>query len=268
MAPHVNFAIQPAGRGAPKIDPKPILDGWKLLEATAIYRAAGKDPFEGSGATIGQILLMSKEQLERRVLADPALEIYECGRNDIQHRPDRPAAHARCSSTWPQRGFRLTITSLKCGHSVYTSSGNISQHSIGSAVDIAAINGHAGARQPGPRHDHRGAGPRRARSSRARWSPSQVISLMDFGGPTFAMADHADHVHVGYTPATAPDRPGTSSSVQMLKPEQWKRLIDRIAEIDNPEVPTVAVASTRCPGSDKGERKDKGRRASGAHVGE
>ena len=39
----------PAGRGAPKIDPKPILDGWKLLEATAIYRAAGKNPFDGAG---------------------------------------------------------------------------------------------------------------------------------------------------------------------------------------------------------------------------
>ena len=44
-APHINFSIRPAGRGAPRIDPKPILDGWKLLEATAIYRAAGKNPF-------------------------------------------------------------------------------------------------------------------------------------------------------------------------------------------------------------------------------
>ena len=43
--PHLNFSIRPAGRGAPRIDPKPILDGWKLLEATAIYRAAGKNPF-------------------------------------------------------------------------------------------------------------------------------------------------------------------------------------------------------------------------------
>ena len=66
--------IQPAGKNAPYIDPKPILDGWKLLEATAVYRAAGVDPFVGSGAknaTIGQILLMSKEQLQYRVLAGP-----------------------------------------------------------------------------------------------------------------------------------------------------------------------------------------------------
>ena len=32
--------------------------------------------------------------------------------------------------------------------------------------------------------------------------PHQIISLMDYFGAdnTFAMGDHADHVHVGYTP--------------------------------------------------------------------
>ena len=51
LAPHVNFAIRPAGKGAPQIDPKPILDGWKLLEATAIYRAAGENPFTETAGT-------------------------------------------------------------------------------------------------------------------------------------------------------------------------------------------------------------------------
>ena len=85
LAPGVH---DPPGRQeAPYIDPKPILDGWKLLEATAVYRAAGVDPFFGPGAknpTIGQILLMSKEQLQTRVLADPHVKIYSCGRRDIQ----------------------------------------------------------------------------------------------------------------------------------------------------------------------------------------
>ncbi len=43
------FSIRPAGKGAPKIDPKPILDGWKLLEATAIYRASGRNVLDGKG---------------------------------------------------------------------------------------------------------------------------------------------------------------------------------------------------------------------------
>src|SRR3954452_19030957 len=46
-APHVRFELRPAGRAAPRVDPKPILDGWKLLESTAIYRAKGKNPFFG-----------------------------------------------------------------------------------------------------------------------------------------------------------------------------------------------------------------------------
>ncbi len=44
IAAHLLFEIRPAGRGAPRIDPKPILDGWKLLESTAIYRAAARTP--------------------------------------------------------------------------------------------------------------------------------------------------------------------------------------------------------------------------------
>ena len=47
--PHVRFEIRPAGRGAPRIDPKPILDGWKLLESTAIYRAQGQEPVRRPG---------------------------------------------------------------------------------------------------------------------------------------------------------------------------------------------------------------------------
>ena len=80
--PHINFSIRPAGKGAPRIDPKPILDGWKLLEATAIYRAKGKNPFNAQLSGAG-VLLLSKEALQQRVLADKGLDIYACGREDI-----------------------------------------------------------------------------------------------------------------------------------------------------------------------------------------
>src|SRR5439155_23913723 len=86
LAPHLNFAIRPAGSKSPKIDPKPILDGWKLLEATAIYRAAGQNPFTATAgvSNVTQDLLMGKSALQRKVLADPRLSIYSCGRSDIQ----------------------------------------------------------------------------------------------------------------------------------------------------------------------------------------
>ena len=38
-------------------------------------------------------------------------------------------------------GLRPTVSSLHCGHSFLTTSGNVSEHSTGNAVDIAAING-------------------------------------------------------------------------------------------------------------------------------
>jgi hypothetical protein len=28
--------------------------------------------------------------------------------------------------------------------------------------------------------------------------PAQVISLFDLGGPSFAAADHDDHIHIGF----------------------------------------------------------------------
>ncbi|HUR86296.1 MAG TPA: lytic murein transglycosylase, partial [Solirubrobacteraceae bacterium] len=143
ISPRLHFEIRPAGRGAPRIDPKPILDGWKLLESTAIYRASGKNPFHGPDAknpSIGQILLMSKDALIQRILANPRVEIYGCGRRDIRlSQVDRRvlATLEFLAAT----GFKPTVTSLKCGHGYYTKGGNVSHHSSGNAVDIAKING-------------------------------------------------------------------------------------------------------------------------------
>jgi hypothetical protein len=258
-APHLNFAIRPAGRGAPKIDPKPILDGWKLLEATAIYRAAGKDPFGATDATIGQILLMSKEVLAQRVLADPRIQTYSCGRTDIESGQIDRRTLAMLSYL-VERGYRLTITSLKCGHSFYTSSGNVSAHSSGNAVDIASVNGI-------PILGHQGRGSiteavvRDLLKLQGTMRPAQIITLMEFGGPTFAMSDHADHIHVGYTPAYGSGQP-FDQLAQVLKPEQWERLIGRLGEIENPEVRTKpSDASLPANPPDGG-------RASDAHAAE
>jgi hypothetical protein len=258
-APHLDFSIRPAGKHAPPIDPKPILDGWKLLEATALYRVVGKDPFAG-GASISQILLLSKELLARRVLADSRLEIYECGRQDIQTgQIDRRIL--ALLEYLSGRGFSLTVTSLKCGHSVLTSSGNVSEHSTGSAVDIAAINGV-------PVIGHQGPGSvadalvRETLQLQGSMKPHQIISLMDYfnADNTFAMADHDDHVHVGYAPASGPLSTTDGQLTAVLKAPQWERLIERISEIDNPSVPTTPSESALPARSHD--------RASHAHRGE
>jgi hypothetical protein len=237
LAPHLNFSIRPAGRGAPRIDPKPILDGWKLLEATAVYRAAGRNPFIGSNAerpSVGQVLLMSKEALARRVLADPSVDIYPCGRLDIRSGQIDRRVLATIEFL-AASGFKPTITSLKCGHSFYTASGNVSEHSSGNAVDIAKINGI-------PIFGHQGSGSiteftiRRLLTLQGAVQPHQIISLMDMGGPTFAQADHADHIHVGFKPLFGTNASLGKQARRLLSNTQWQRLVDRIGNIRNPIV--------------------------------
>ncbi len=109
VAPHLLFEIRPAGRGAPRVDPKPILDGWKLLESTAIYRAAKKNPFVGEDAktpTIGQILLMSKETLIQRVVNNPRIDVYGCGEADIRSARSTAACSPRSSTSPPPASSR------------------------------------------------------------------------------------------------------------------------------------------------------------------
>ncbi|HWH44770.1 MAG TPA: hypothetical protein VNT32_08560, partial [Thermoleophilaceae bacterium] len=232
-APHVRFEIRPAGRRSPRIDPKPILDGWKLLEATAVYGASGRNVLHGEDASIGQILLLPKRQLERRVLSDDRIQIYECGRKDVRAgRVDRRVLATL--SYLAESGLRPTVTSLICGHSYLTRSGNVSHHSSGSAVDIAAING-----VPVLGHQESGGvthqAVRRLALLQGRMAPDQVISLIDIGGPTLSLADHADHIHVGFRPQVR-EQPGDGGAYALLEPGVWHDLIERLGEIENPVV--------------------------------
>ncbi len=262
LGPHVNFAIRPAGRGAPRIDPKPILDGWKLLEATAIYRAVGKNALVNQ-AGIGQVLLMSKEALTRRVLANSDIDIYPCGRLDIRTgQVDR-----RVLATLEflaASGLRPTVTSLKCGHGYYTAGGNVSNHSSGNAVDIAKIN-------DTPILGHQGRGSvtettlRKILTLQGVMQPTELISLMDLDGPSFAMGDHADHIHVGWRPLLGSNAKLGRAARRILSANQWDKFVDRIADIRNPVVRTkpskysIKVKRKRAAGK---------QRSSHAHVGE
>ena len=237
VSPRLHFEIRPSGRGAPRIDPKPILDGWKLLEATAIYRAKGKNPLSaGANVSIGQIMLMGKDALAQRVLANPRIEIYSCGRRDIQ----AGGVDRRVLATLEflaASGLKPTVTSLHCGHSFYTASGNVSAHSSGNAVDIAMINGISIL-------GHQGEGSitditiRRLLTLQGTLKPNQIISLMKYEGTdnTLALGDHADHIHVGFRPGYVEGTPAAKELAAVLKPSQWIKLIDRLGQIDQPTV--------------------------------
>ncbi len=93
---------------------------------------------------------------------------------------------------------QLTISALRSDHSQYTTSGYVSNHYFGRAMDIAAVDGvsctdtsvnapcaelgRTLAYLPAPAH------------------PTELIYCFDLDGPgaAFARSDHCDHVHAGY----------------------------------------------------------------------
>ena len=231
--PHLNFSIRPAGKGAPSIDPKPILDGWKLLEATAIYRAKGKNPFTARLSGAG-VLLLSKEALQRRVLADKGLDIYQCGREDIASgKIDRRVLavleYLRVEGL-PPHGHGAGVRPRLPHHlrqRLRAQQRRRRRH--------RRDRRRAGARPPGPGHADRRADPRRAAAAGDDAPPPGDLAREPARPTSFALADHDDHVHIGYRPAGA--NPFEAAVSPLLKPEQWQRLIQRLGEIENPDVP-------------------------------
>jgi hypothetical protein len=243
LAPHVEFQIRPAGRGAPRIDPKPILDGWKLLESTAVYKAGNDNALfgnDGRGSpSIGQILLMSKEQLMARVLANPNVEIYQCGRDDIK----AGIVDRRVLATiefLAASGLKPTISSLQCGHGYLTTSGNVSEHSTGTAMDIAAVNGVTITPSTQGEGSITDITIRRLLTLQGTMKPHQIISLMTYPGTdnTLSLPDHDDHIHVGFYAAGEGDEDGLPKLRTILRPEQWPKLMQQLNGIQNPVVPT------------------------------
>ncbi|MDX6606399.1 MAG: hypothetical protein QOD14_939 [Solirubrobacterales bacterium] len=94
----------------------------------------------------------------------------------------------------------IRISALRSDHSKYTSSGNISNHYYGRAMDIAAIDGVSctDVSPDGPC----GTIARQLGALPAGQEPTELIYCFDPDGPSnpngFAQADHCDHVHVGF----------------------------------------------------------------------
>ena len=141
-------------------------------------------------------LLAEKTELERRVLADPRLDIYPGGRDDVaQHRINVRVLVlmlylAECHG-------QVTISSLESGHRLYARPGVVSAHAYGLAVDIATLGGVSvlGHQQSGGVTEQ---AVRNILLLPVELRPKQVISLLGLGGPSFPLADHYDHIHVGY----------------------------------------------------------------------
>jgi hypothetical protein len=153
------------------------------------YRAVGL-----AGLVYG--LVSQKADLQDRVLHDSRLQIYPGGRNDVAAgRVDVRvlALLLYLAETYHQ----VTVSCLVSGHRLYARPGVISAHIYGRAVDIAALGGMSiyGHQRPG------GITEQAVRSILmlpGGMLPAQVISLLGLGGPSFPLANHYHHIHVGY----------------------------------------------------------------------
>jgi hypothetical protein len=138
----------------------------------------------------------AKRLIATRLLSDPSVSIYAGGKNDIvQGKVD---VRVLAVIAYLRESFgSVTVSSLVSGHRLYARPGVISAHIPGHAVDIAALGGTSiqGHQEPG------GMTERAVRDLLllpAEVMPRQVISLLGMGGPSFPLADHYNHIHIGF----------------------------------------------------------------------
>jgi hypothetical protein len=138
----------------------------------------------------------SKSRLQRMVLRDGRLDIYQGGRLDIaMGRTDvRVLVLLRYLA---EAHGQVTVSCLTAGHGLYARPGVVSAHIYGLAVDVAALDGTSiyGHQEPGGLTEH---AVKNILRLPAELQPKQVISLLGMGGPSFPLANHDDHIHVGY----------------------------------------------------------------------
>ena len=141
-------------------------------------------------------LTSAKPMLITRILADERIEIYPAGRVDVR----ADVVDVRVLVLLRYLRFAhgsVTVSSLVSGHRLYSRPGVVSAHVYGFAVDISALGGVSilGHQNPG------GPTERAVRNILLlpdELRPRQVISLLGLGGASFPLADHDDHLHIGF----------------------------------------------------------------------
>jgi hypothetical protein len=137
-----------------------------------------------------------KAQLGQKVLDDPRVSVYAGGRGDIE--AGRVNVRVLAVIEYLADSFgQVTVSCLISGHRLYARPGVISAHIYGLAADISEVGGVSifGHQQPG------GVTERAVRDLLLlppELMPKQVISLLGLGGPSFPLADHYNHIHIGY----------------------------------------------------------------------
>jgi hypothetical protein len=138
----------------------------------------------------------AKKSIASRLLSDPSVSIYAAGRNDIVR--NRVDVRVLTVIAYLRESFgEVSVSSLITGHRLYARPGVISAHISGHAVDISGLG-------DTPILGHQEPGGMTERAVRdllllpAEVMPRQIISLLGMGGASFPLADHYNHIHIGF----------------------------------------------------------------------
>jgi hypothetical protein len=141
-------------------------------------------------------LVAEKGALGKKVLSDPRVSIYAGGRGDIES--GRVNVRVLASIEYLADSFgQVTVSCLISGHRLYARPGVVSAHIYGLAADISELGG-----TPILGHQQQVSvterGVRDLLLLPPELMPKQVISLLGLGGPSFPLANHYNHIHIGY----------------------------------------------------------------------
>jgi hypothetical protein len=138
----------------------------------------------------------AKPSLSKRILNDKRITIYPGGRSDIQLGRVNVRVLALIAYLAEAHG-QVTVSCLISGHRLYARPGVISAHIYGLAADISML-GHTSILGHQQRDSVTERAVRNILLLPAEMQPRQVISLIGMGGPSFPLANHDDHIHVGF----------------------------------------------------------------------
>jgi len=138
----------------------------------------------------------AKPSLSKRILNDRRISIYPGGRTDIRLGRVNVRILALIAYLAEAHG-QVTVSCLISGHRLYARPGVISAHIYGLAADISMLGGTSilGHQQQSSVTEK---AVRNILLLPAEMQARQVISLIGMGGPSFPLANHDDHIHVGF----------------------------------------------------------------------
>ncbi|HEX4466813.1 MAG TPA: lytic murein transglycosylase [Solirubrobacteraceae bacterium] len=258
----LKFAIRPSGDTG-TIDPGAVLANWAQLQA-ALHPKGAKSANTLLGATASDVLLQSRSQLERAVLADPGITLSRSVRESVAlHHVDRRVLAVLAFLS--RSGLKPTVATLRSEPSK-PAAGAPPTSGPGTSIDITAINGT-------PIAGHQGQGTltdlaiRTLLTLPSEFAPHEILSLMRYPDTrhTTAKAEYWDHVRLVFSApaaktsqvapavgraahsatrgATAPVPHVTTSTLSTL---QWDQLMSRVAGISEPKIvfkPSKAAVS-------------------------